>query len=201
MVRKDLEKGSDHLPIETVISVNERPQQDPPRTRAWQKLDLAQFSQTWQDLTSDLDNWNLTTKAIVDMYTNRLVDGAKAAVEASTPWARHSHWDKQFWTPECTEWVLKASSLRWKAKNTGDAEDRKVAQLATAEKGKVLRAARRKAFREAMAQAPQGKNRLWKIAKWAAKSARKLLEQEYFPVLKKDNISATIVEEKAELLY
>jgi hypothetical protein len=199
-VREDLEKGSDHLPIETVFALHDT-QQDTPPTRAWKRLDQDRFGQIWQDKTSDLDGWGLTTKVEVDEYADRLVKGAQAAVDASTPWARHSLHDKRFWTPVCTEWVLKASSLRWKARRTGDPEDRRLAQLATAEKGKVLRAAKRQAFRDAMAQAPQGKNRLWKIVKWATRSARNLLEQEYFPTLKVGDTLATSAEQKVELLY
>jgi hypothetical protein len=190
-VRMDLEKGSDHLPIVTTIILQEDTQQKKSPTRAWKRLDRTRFDQIYQSETADLDRWDLNTTARINEYTERLVKGAQVAIEASTPWARHSPRDKQYWTPECTEWVLKASNLRWKARNTGNQEDRKLAQIATAIKGKVLRAAKRQAFREAMAQAPQGKNRLWKTVKWATKSARNQLEQEYFPTLKVEGISAT----------
>lgn len=200
-VREDLEKGSDHLPIVTVIKTNERVQQDPPRRRAWKRLNSTRFEQIWNEKTADLDAWDIGTKAEADEYTRRLLDGAKAAIEASTPWTRHSLRDKQFWTPMCTEMVLEASSLRWKAKNTGEPEDQRLARAATNKKGKVLRAAKRRAFRKAMAQASQRTNGLWKMAKWAAKSARNQLEQEYFPTLRTATTTATTAKDKAELLY
>ena len=200
-VREDLDHGSDHLPIETTFALGENSQQDARPTRAWKRLELVRFEHKWQEETKDLDRWELNATEEIDLYASRLIRGAQAEVEVSTPWARQSLKDKQFWTPECTEWVLKASSLRWRARNTGDQEDRRLAQLATAEKGKVLRAARRRAFREAMAKVPQGKNKLWKMARWASRNARRELEQEYFPVLQKDGITAESAEAKAELLY
>jgi len=86
-----------------------------PLNRAWRRLDLDIFGQAWQEQTSDLDRRDLNSKTQIDEYTEWLVKGAQVAVDNLTPRA-------------------------WKARNTGDPEDRRQVQLATAKKGKALRA-------------------------------------------------------------
>ena len=52
-----------------------------------------------------------------------------------------------------------------------------------------------------MKQAPQDKGKLWKIARWATKKAKKELEPDYFLALAKEGRIATSTEDKVEFFH
>ena len=196
MVRRDLRKGSDHLPIETTIALDEPAKSEPIRRRAWKRLNSDKFKDTFKQTINVLNGLKLDTAAEIDTYVGILIRGTQAAVEESTPLARTSRYDKNFWTSECTKAVAEASHLRWRAHNTNDPEDERRAQQATAHKGKILKKAKRAYFRRTMQEASQDQGKLWKLSKWAKRKAKGLLEPEYFGKLKKENVEAIRVEEK-----
>lgn len=201
-VREDLNKGSDHLPIETVFALERNAKEEAlPPVRAWKRLDVDRFKATFQATADLLPSLQLENRQDIDNFAKILVEGAQQAAVAATPLERKSTHDKDFWTAECTEKVIEASRLRWEARKKGTLEARRLAQIATAIKGKVLKAAKQRAFRQAMQEASQVQGKLWKIAKWARKKARKELEPDYFPALEKGGRTAISTEEKVEIFY
>lgn len=122
-VRLDLHKGSDHLPIETTIALDEPISTEPPPRRAWKKLDAEKFAKIFDETTTVLKGLRLANYADVDTFVRILIRGAQVAAEDPTPLVRSSLFDKAFWTPECGRAVTEASRLRWKAHDSGNAED------------------------------------------------------------------------------
>ena len=200
-VRRDLGTGSDHLPIETRIALQTEPRGREDHGWAWKNIDGEAFQRRLDYRVIWLPQEALASHALVDRYTEALIDDIRASAFESTPRARRSLYDKAFWTPECTTAVRTASTLRWRADNTGDSTDKQTARDATHDKNRVLRQAKTAFFRESMRKIVQDSKRLWQVNKRAKKRAQGLYEEDYFPTLQKGEITATRIEEKVELLY
>lgn len=200
-VRRDLGTGSDHLPIETCLAIQPELRSQGTLGWAWKNIDIEAFQRRLDHRATVLPQEALTSKTQVNRYTDTLIDVIRTSAFESTPRARRSLYDRAFWTPECTLATQTASTLRWRAENTGDPVDKQNARDATNNKKRILRKAKAVFFREVMEKIAHNPKRIWQVNRWAKKRAQGLYEEDYFPTLQKGESRATSIEDKVGLLH
>lgn len=200
-VRKDLHHGSDHLPVETTLSLRTTTVRQAKR-RLWKELDHELLKATLKDTLPR--PYKLYNRNEIDAYVSEIHNTIQKAIEKSVPWARPSQRAKIFWTPQCSEAVEQAKRRRndWKALNT-EATWRAYCE-ATDAKGKIIQKAKTAAFRKTMHEICTAENPMWKMAKWARTKSTVPKELPQFPPLKytgdDGDTLARSFEEKAEIL-
>ena len=198
-VREDLHQGSDHLPVETIIS-RETPARTQPERKLWKRMDqdalrkgLRQYLPGQRQLQDSHE---------VAQYARDLTGGIQGAIDRAVPWARPSPRAKDHWTQECSDAVAHARSCRaeWKRQGTPDAKKRMY--KATDKKGKVIQKAKTAFFRAQMHRASDDPSAIWKLAKGATTRNTRPRELPQFPPMKRTQGEgvATAFQEKAEIL-
>jgi hypothetical protein len=111
-IAENQDHGSDHLPIETVISIS--PTQIPTPEP------MFNFAKTnWEDFKIQLKQYLPSpayqvckTRADIDKHIEQLVDVITSAIEMTTPKVRPSPHSKRWWTKELTQLKREANRLR-----------------------------------------------------------------------------------------
>ena len=123
-VAAEHDHGSDHLPIETLLTINaEKPIPEPTFNYA---------KTNWEDFSSKLikelsrpalQTRTLQTRASIDSFAEQLVDALIKAVEETTPLTKPSPHSKRWWSKELIQTRRKANRLRNIHKLTGHPDD------------------------------------------------------------------------------
>ena len=97
-VNKDLEHGSDHLPIETTLRIRGLVSSHSlkPSKRLWNSLDSEIFLSTFNREASCLDTLPLDTRDLIDHYIDLFREAIRRAIELAVPFKRGSFFDKGF---------------------------------------------------------------------------------------------------------
>ena len=114
-IAENQDHGSDHLPIETVISISsiQIPTSEPMFNFAktnWEEF-KKRLKQHLPSPTTQSDQ-SCKTRADIDKYTEQLVDAIVSAIEMTTPKIRPSPHSKRWWTEELTQLKREANRLR-----------------------------------------------------------------------------------------
>jgi len=110
-IAEDHDHGSDHLPIETVIT---RTIQTPPSEPAFNftKTNWKEFNKRLKLHLLPLANLSYKTRAGIDKYTEQLVNAIISAVKETTPLTKPSPHSKRWWTEQLTQLKREANRLR-----------------------------------------------------------------------------------------
>ena len=98
-VNEDMEVGSDHLPITTVISVAPI-RSEVRRVRDWKNVDWKSFNATLLWRLGRLQESELQTKEDVDAAVAHLTEGLQYAIDECVPIKRLCSYSRTGWTPE-----------------------------------------------------------------------------------------------------
>ncbi|KUM55456.1 hypothetical protein ACN42_g11818, partial [Penicillium freii] len=173
---------SDHLPIRALLDVGAITT-DGTKRRLWKAMDTEKFDIFVADNLPRLPPPLPTTPRQIDDTVNHLIDVVQRGVQESTPWAKPSPHANPSWTKECGEAVKHSRRVFRQYLATHSEEDWETYKLARNRKGRVIKAALRRGFRnfieEAVDQGPQG---LWRVAKWARNRGQQ--QGSTMPVLK-----------------
>ncbi|OQD91493.1 hypothetical protein PENSOL_c052G04813, partial [Penicillium solitum] len=147
---------SDHLPIRALLDIDTVPIIETKR-RLWKAIDTEKFDVFVADNLPMPPP--LTTPRQIDDAVDHLIDIVRRGVHESTPWARSSPHANPSWTKECGEAVKHSRRMFRQYLATHSEEDWETYRLARNQKGKVIKAALRRGFRnfieEAVDQGPQ----------------------------------------------
>ena len=109
-IAEDHDHGSDHLPIETVLTT---------KTHTITPEPVFNFTKTnWEEFSNRLKQYlppsdsPHKTRADIDRYTVQLVDAITSAVKDTTPFIKPSPHSKRWWTEELTQLKREANRLR-----------------------------------------------------------------------------------------
>lgn len=195
-----LEHGSDHLPIGTTFQTDEQEQQALVRRRAWKKLDLGIFLNTFDSLTHQISQRENLQSYEINDYAQLLTKATQTAIEKATPWARNSPYNKSWWTEECAEAVKLTRRLRRAFTKHPCQTTWQTFVQQRDQKGKIIAKAKRDDFRKTMYTATGNPQSLWKIVRWAKGHAQGIPPtQELIPTLRSNDHQATSCEEKAQI--
>jgi hypothetical protein len=165
----DCHADSDHLPIRALVDIDTPPPNETKR-RLWKAMDTEKFDKfvaaNLGSLHSTLST--LETPRQIDSAVDQLITVVQRGVEESTPWAKPSPQANRAWTKECGKAVQDTRRAFRKYISTHLPEDWEAYKLTRNQKGRIVKRALRRGFRnfieEAIDQGPQG---LWRVAKWA----------------------------------
>jgi exonuclease III len=149
--------------------------------------------QNWQALP-------LKNHRDIDVYVENLTQTIWEAIKTATPLAGSSKYDKLWWTAECEKAVREARRHRWTAHYTKKWRDIDQAHQAEIQKAKVLRRAKRIAWRTMTEEAARDPKKLWKLNRKMKSRAQGERRQDYFPTLERNGQIATSVEDKVQML-
>lgn len=196
-VRQDLDHGSDHLPIFTEIAL--APVEAPLRQqRSWKRMDLEVVEAGVQDLRLPTQ---LDSKEAIDQYTKYLTSFTQGLIEKAVPWAKPSEKAVPWWNLEIGQAVQLERQARRNWGRSGLEQDWKEWQAAGKAKRKLIIQAKRQSFREAIHEAAENGDGIWKLAKWGRTKAQKPNELPIMPTLvTEQGHTASTIMEKAEFL-
>jgi len=136
-INKELDKGSDHLPVETVFGFRLEREEEPTR-RLFKKMNKEIF----HNVLKDLPEVPLAlSQDQIDTVTVRIIDTLTKAVELSTPVAKLSPRSKPGWTDECTQTIKTERRARRHFNRCSTEENHIILQIARREKDKAIRKA------------------------------------------------------------
>ncbi|KAJ9480578.1 hypothetical protein VN97_g12974 [Penicillium thymicola] len=143
----DCHADSDHLPIRALLDIDTVPIVETKR-RLWKAMDTEKFDVFVADNLLCLPPPQLTKPRQIDDAVDHLIDIVQRGVHESTPWARPSPLANPSWTKECGKAVKHSRRMFRQYLATHSEEDWGTYRLARNQKGKVIKAALRRGFRE-----------------------------------------------------
>ena len=159
-----LHQGSYHLPIETIFDLASTVAPEQPTRRSWKKADPDVLSAKLKEYLPQARS--MANTAEIDAYTNDLIRAITQSANEATPERPTSRtYARAWWTPECTEAVQHARTMRaaWLQQGTETAWT--TYTQATDRKGKIIASAKRAQWR-ALTHESSGSQLLWKLSKW-----------------------------------
>ncbi|KAJ5562064.1 hypothetical protein N7461_000825 [Penicillium sp. DV-2018c] len=165
-------------------------------------MDTEKFDKHVAANLADLQRWPLTTPHQIDDAVEHLIHIVQLGVQESTPWARPSQQANPAWTKECGEAVKNSRRMYRRYLATHSDEDWEMYKLTRNQKGRVIKKALRRGFRNFIKDAvDQGPRALWRVSKWARNRGQQQ-QGAVMPALKTndDDGTAETDEEKVNML-
>jgi len=145
-IAKKHDQGSDHLPIETIISMEtEKPQ--PQYAYNYAKTNWKEFGHKLRTYLPDA-TLPLANQASIDTYTEKLTQAISKAVQETTPRKRPSPHSKRWWNENVTQARRSANKLRNIYMRTKHEEDKKAWRKKADEYTKEISKAKTAKWRE-----------------------------------------------------
>ena len=143
----------------------------------------------------------LESSEAIDQYSSYLTSFSQEIIERAVPWAKPSEKATPWWTLEIGQAVQFERQVRRDQERSGLEQDWKKWQEAGRTKRKLIIQAKRQSFQEAIHEAAENGDGIWKLAKWGRTKAQKPNELPIMPtlVIEQGNTTSTIME-KAEFL-
>jgi hypothetical protein len=160
-------------------------------------MDLEMVEAGAQDL---LLPTQLDSREAIDQYTNYLTSFTQGLIERAVPWAKPSEKATPWWTLEIGQVVQFERQVRRDWERSGLEQDWKKWQEAGRTKRKLIIQAKRQSFREAIHEAVEKGDGIWKLAKWGRTKAQQPNELPIMPTLVTEQGKAQSIPEKAEFL-
>lgn len=197
-VRADLDCGSDHTPVSTVVGTTEPRFKSSPGRYKMDKMDRELFCKALRaaaDSISFTSGGRVKTPDELDAEANQLVDLAIAAVDKSTPKSQGKGFGKRWWNKTCGDSVRVFRRARRKLRRHPDnpilLEDFRKARR---EHKRAIRKARKSYWRKVMGELRDPKD-LFRAVKWHSAIGRHNL-----PPLEHEGTTTTTAEEQATML-
>lgn len=193
--RHDLEQGSDHIPIETII------RNGPQRGEVVIKKD-------WKNTNIDelLNNLRfdpqqpVTTRNEIDHEVDNLTNTITVAIGKSVPDKTVSQWSNGYWNQECSEAVKRSRQAFSEWLRLGTDEAYQTLQEAKREKKRIIRRSKRTEFRKTLREELDKDEKIWRLAKWAKQRANQPHSLPQLPDLVVNGRTVSETEEKFEAL-
>jgi Reverse transcriptase (RNA-dependent DNA polymerase) len=109
----------------------------------------------------------LATKTQIDIYIDELTRVLTNGIEASVPWKRSSQFARSYWSPKCAEAVQETRECYYEMLRSRTPEAEALHRNARRRKVATIRKAKRKEFREHIAEATSTPQGVYRLAKWA----------------------------------
>lgn len=165
--RPDLTQLSDHIPIETTLSIH--PQLFvADRKRSWKKMDVERLR---EELKDKVPNLPVNTDEQIDARICELTRAITDAVDKSTPWARVGTVSKDYWTEECDVTTREARRAFHEMVRDPTAYTELRYHHARNQKVTTIRKAQRDGFRTRIAETIEKGQGLGRLMKWAKERA------------------------------
>ncbi len=196
-VREDLGQGSDHYPVETVITTD-HVRATPRRSRLFKKLDTVKLLRCLEGLLPAPRP--LEEPPDIDRYTQEIVHAINIAIEESTPLMTLTQRSRPGWTQECSEAVRaeKQARRRWKASRTH--VDHELYKEARRTKSKTISTQKTILFRQGIKDLTEDPRAIWRLTGWAKDQSMRPKCVPQFPTLIEGEFVATSFEDKVSLL-
>ncbi|KAJ5598905.1 reverse transcriptase [Penicillium lagena] len=192
----DIEHQSDHYPIRTVIDI-ETPLFERPQRRNWAVTDSKALTAFIEEHLHTRD-MSTAGKMRIELECQAFIRVIRAAIDASTPWAKPSEWSNPDFTMECRMAVKTVRFLRRKWVNTRDPYYEEQYKKARNQKNRLIKGTLTKAHRRRVQRVIEnGPKGMWRLAKWA-RNRTGSYDRGVTPTLKQTNGTiAETVEEKS----
>ena len=202
--REDLHYGSDHIPIQIELEWIWE-EQAPLKRRAWKKLAEEKTAEEVKReagaLRATLGHPSLTSKAAIDGYLEKMMEGLQKIVESCVPWAKPSDKARSFWNPECKRVVEEAKARLKDYHRCRNTDNETALRIAEREKVATIRRVKALHFREAVHEASESPRGVWALASWGKDRSTSPKELPKFPALKDGTQGiATTFDEKVRCL-
>jgi hypothetical protein len=126
-VAENHDQGSDHLPLETIISMEEAPRNDDEPQLDIARTDWEKFNSSLKERMPELNaKLNVSTPCKLDYSVQRLIKTLQKALRDSTPTKRKCPHSKRWWTKKLTGLRRKANRARNRFRRTRDPYRREV---------------------------------------------------------------------------
>ena len=189
-IQKELDFGSDHLPILTELEWDCQPA-NPRRRRAWRRAEL---QETREDIEAQADILNavmrrhqLETKEDIEAYADKLVVTLQEIADNTIPDTAPFAGSKSYWNAACERTTKAAKKALREYRYNRDDETEERLRVAEREKVTTLRRTRTLQYREGVHAASLKKAGVWRLAKWGRKRSMLPKEIPQFPPIKDGN--------------
>ena len=200
-VNTDLDSGSDHYPIQTVLNVTPPPPALKATRPQWRKADWPKIKESLKTGLSLLPDTRLTNPGEIDNFADCLTTAMTTVIDNEIPLARHSTKTSPIWSAESSALIRRARAARrtWTASKR--TEDYIAFRTIINAKKRQIRRELTKTWRHAVESITEDGSKVWKLAKWAHTRAMEPPALPPFPPLQdEDGIFYHSHNEKARLL-
>lgn len=184
-VRTDLETGSDHLPIQTVVlQCTQSIQKAPTQRLQWKAAEWDKIEARVEKRAEEIMQGQMDTQLHLDRTAQAIQDMVTQISNEEIPRARPSTQAKMSWSKECSRMVHITRKLKraW-------SQERSPANLAaylsaSHAKGKQIKRSSNLAWRKVVRETSEDPRKIWKLARWARERADQKAPLPQFPEIK-----------------
>jgi len=172
---------SDHYPIFTEIDVRPPLQQEPTRRPLWKAADWPQVRTALGEELIALAGARMETHEDLDKFAGYLHKTIQKVIRHEIPVAKPSPRARPEWNADCTEVVRETQRLRRVWQDTRLEEDWVLYRQQANAKARVIRKAKQKDWRQAVAKITADPKGVWRMARWAKTTSTEARAPPQFP--------------------
>jgi hypothetical protein len=187
--------GSDHLPLETIITGHAPVHEQSSTRRCWKRIDTEKLKEL---ATQILRPETGLTPVGIDVYVTALIKQIQGFVEETVPIARPSPKATRWWNQDIKQAVQEERQAYRKWKHTNTESDWQALTSARLVKTQSITSAKRDDWRKGVQEAAAAPDGLWRLAKWARTKSYLPPESRKIPDLQTQEGPARTTTEKAK---
>ena len=189
----ELEASSDHIPISTQLTIQPNIEDEPKLSPQWKKADWDEFNKLLAIKLLELkaEDLCLDSQEAVDQRVTSITNVIQKIIQETIPKAKPSKFAKPYWTDQCSEAVKETRKARRNWKRLGTEESWIDYQKSTSRKKARIKKAKTIGWRAAVSEASRDPTKIWKLAKWARKDAKKNIGYLKYRISKTQTDSST----------